>query len=157
MEELKDLSYKDLQIKAKNLGLAQVIGVSSEELKKYIIDTLSAQNNDSNKGLTGELNDKSSNSNADDSKNTDDVSKVEDENKVTDSLKDPSNKLLEEISVKTNEIKPVILGTDINKDNVAQTRGFRDYSHVKNYIVSDDFRKLSKPDQEELKKWFESI
>lgn len=161
-----ELGYKDLQVKAKELGMEKVVGVSTEELKKYIVEHQSTNGINNAEGQTSDLLNGESSGHTIDSNNEennsskDDVSN-ENENNLN---KEADNRVVEQIVVTESEIKPVLLETDItkevciyHKDDIAQTRGFKDYYHAKNYIVSDDFKKLSIPDQKELKKWFESI
>ncbi len=134
---MEELSYKDLQIKAKELGIEKVVGVSSDELKEYIREHQEKKSNETN--------------------NTDDVSlkneqvNVNNNDDVDNADNDDDEETLDE--TKTS----IVLEKSEDKNFAVQKRGFRDYNHANNYINSLEFMKLSKPDQEELKQWFKSI
>ncbi len=129
-------SYKDLQIKAKELGMEKVIGTSKEELIKYIKEH---QPND-----------------------TTDKSKVSDEDvSIQDNV--PNDEIVLDDILDKDAVDEEILNEDEckeieqDKNIIVKARGFKNYTHAKDYIASDDFKKLSTLDQEELKKWFENI
>lgn len=129
-------SYKDLQIKAKELGMEKVIGISKEELIKYIEEH---QSNDTT------IKNKTSNEDAPIQNNVPNDEITSDDTSYKD--------IVDEETSNEDEYEEI----EQDKNTIVQARGFKNYIHAKNYIASDDFKKLSTLDQEELKKWFENI
>lgn len=111
---MENMNYKELQMKAKKLGMEKVVGKSMEELISFISQ---CQQTDTMP------------------KNTEETTELENDK--------------ENVEQKNNDEKL--------KDIVAQTRGFKDYNHIKDYLQSDNFERLSKADRTELKSWFEAI
>ena len=148
---MEELSYKDLQIKAKELGMEKVVGVSADELKSYIAekepkntDLDNSDNDLQNPTITNQDDNKGENENPDEKKDEDLKIDLENNDTNINCSKD----------INDTDLIPL---EENSKDIRVKSRGFRDYEHASNYLKSETFKKLSLPDQEELKSWFERI
>lgn len=200
---MDEMNYNDLKIKAKELGMEKVVGVSKEELIKFI--NASSADNDEKSELLNELCKMrdltvgEENLTVDElkvlieaekqnvvDKESQDEQKSDGEinpNDISDSTQADSNSEIATLSsddivngsltinpgdirIEASEldvlenpapVKSMVSNISTDKDSIAKTRGFKNYSHAKSYLKSDDFKKLSKPDQIELETWFKNI